>query len=143
MKGAPKLSKMTESRLVACRGDGVASILKDGTPLRLTGQDSERGTFAHRNLVLHDSKTGDEFIALHHLADTKASFAVHNSPLSEGSVLGFEYGYNVSSPETMVIWEAQFGDLQMRRKFTLTSSFLQEERSGVKIRAGCSLAARL
>ncbi|MED1741370.1 2-oxoglutarate dehydrogenase E1 component [Bacillus swezeyi] len=87
-----------------------ASILKDGTPVRMTGQDSERGTFAHRNLVLHDSKTGDEFIALHRLADTKASFAVHNSPLSEGSVLGFEYGYNVSSPETMVIWEAQFGD---------------------------------
>ncbi|MED2976872.1 2-oxoglutarate dehydrogenase E1 component [Bacillus swezeyi] len=87
-----------------------ASILKDGTPVRMTGQDSERGTFAHRNLVLHDSNTGDEFIALHRLADTKASFAVHNSPLSEGSVLGFEYGYNVSSPETMVIWEAQFGD---------------------------------
>ncbi|WP_217620992.1 hypothetical protein, partial [Bacillus sp. GbtcB13] len=68
-----------------------ASFLKDGTPLRLTGQVSDRGTFAPRNLVLHDSKTGDESIALHHLADTKASCAVHNNPLSEGSVLGFEY----------------------------------------------------
>ncbi|MCF7618208.1 2-oxoglutarate dehydrogenase E1 component [Bacillus sonorensis] len=116
-----KLKRILERRAKAFEDDrkvdwslaevmAFASILKDGTPVRLTGQDSERGTFAHRNLVLHDSKTGDEFIALHHLADTKAAFAVHNSPLSEGSVLGFEYGYNVSSPETMVIWEAQFGD---------------------------------
>ncbi|UJM26000.1 2-oxoglutarate dehydrogenase E1 component [Bacillus altitudinis] len=87
-----------------------ASILKDGTPIRMTGQDSERGTFAQRNLVLHDSQTGDEFIALHELSDANASFTVHNSPLSEGSVIGFEYGYNVYSPETLVIWEAQFGD---------------------------------
>ncbi|KYD02527.1 2-oxoglutarate dehydrogenase E1 component [Bacillus atrophaeus] len=87
-----------------------ASILKDGTPIRLTGQDSERGTFAQRNLVLHDSETGKEFVPLHHLSDCEASFAVHNSPLSEGSVIGFEYGYNVYSPETLVIWEAQYGD---------------------------------
>ncbi|MEH7662643.1 2-oxoglutarate dehydrogenase E1 component, partial [Bacillus velezensis] len=87
-----------------------ASILKDGTPIRLTGQDSERGTFAQRNLVLHDSETGEEFVALHHLDDCAASFTVHNSPLSEGSVLGFEYGYNVYSPETLVMWEAQYGD---------------------------------
>ncbi|MFT7820555.1 2-oxoglutarate dehydrogenase subunit E1 [Bacillus siamensis] len=87
-----------------------ASILKDGTPIRLTGQDSERGTFAQRNLVLHDSETGEEFVALHHLDDCASSFTVHNSPLSEGSVLGFEYGYNVYSPETLVMWEAQYGD---------------------------------
>lgn len=87
-----------------------ASILKDGTPIRLTGQDSERGTFAQRNLVLHDSETGEEFVALHHLDDCASSFTVHNSPLSEGSVLGFEYGYNVYSPETLVLWEAQYGD---------------------------------
>lgn len=87
-----------------------ASILKDGTPIRLTGQDSERGTFAQRNLVLHDSETGEEFVPLHHLSDCDTSFAVHNSPLSEGSVLGFEYGYNVHSPETLVMWEAQYGD---------------------------------
>lgn len=87
-----------------------ASILKDGTPIRLTGQDSERGTFAQRNLVLHDSETGKEFVPLHHLSDCSTSFAVHNSPLSEGSVLGFEYGYNVHSPETLVLWEAQYGD---------------------------------
>lgn len=84
--------------------------MKDGTPIRLTGQDSERGTFAQRNLVLHDSETGKEFVPLHHLSDCSTSFAVHNSPLSEGSVLGFEYGYNVHSPETLVLWEAQYGD---------------------------------
>jgi 2-oxoglutarate dehydrogenase E1 component len=87
-----------------------ASILKDGTPIRLTGQDSQRGTFAHRNLVLHDEKTGEEFIPHHHLKDTDSSFVVYNSPLTETAVVGFEYGYNVFSPETLVIWEAQFGD---------------------------------
>ncbi|MDQ0178558.1 2-oxoglutarate dehydrogenase E1 component [Bacillus chungangensis] len=87
-----------------------ASILKDGTPIRMTGQDSERGTFAHRHLVLHDEMTGDHFIPLHHIKDAKASFVVHNSPLTEGAIVGFEYGYNVFSPETLVLWEAQFGD---------------------------------
>ncbi|WP_243290739.1 2-oxoglutarate dehydrogenase E1 component [Bacillus sp. FJAT-47783] len=87
-----------------------ASILKDGTPIRLTGQDSERGTFAHRHIVLHNVETGENFSPLHHMSDLDASFAVHNSPLSETSVLGFEYGYNVFSPETLVLWEAQFGD---------------------------------
>ncbi|MGV3464158.1 MAG: 2-oxoglutarate dehydrogenase E1 component, partial [Heyndrickxia sp.] len=87
-----------------------ASILKDGTPIRMTGQDSQRGTFAQRNLVLHDEKTGEEYIPLHHLKDTNSSFVVYNSPLTETAVLGFEYGYNVLSPETLVLWEAQFGD---------------------------------
>lgn len=87
-----------------------ASILQDGTPIRLSGQDSERGTFAHRNIVLHDNETGKVYSPLHLLSTAQASFAVHNSPLSEGSVLGFEYGYNVFAPETLVLWEAQFGD---------------------------------
>jgi 2-oxoglutarate dehydrogenase E1 component len=87
-----------------------ATILVDGTPIRLTGQDSERGTFAHRHLVLHDAKTGQSFCPMHNLSDAKATFAIHNSPLSEAAVLGFEYGYNVGAPETMVLWEAQFGD---------------------------------
>ncbi|XID90146.1 2-oxoglutarate dehydrogenase E1 component [Paenibacillaceae bacterium WGS1546] len=87
-----------------------ATILADGTPIRLSGQDAERATFAHRNLVLHDSVTGDTFCPLHALPEAKASFAIHNSPLSEAGVLGLEYGYNVFAPETMVIWEAQFGD---------------------------------
>ncbi|TVY02987.1 2-oxoglutarate dehydrogenase E1 component [Cohnella terricola] len=87
-----------------------ASILADGTPIRLSGQDAERATFAHRNLVLHDNETGATFCPLHALPEANASFAVHNSPLSEAGVLGLEYGYNVFSPEAMVIWEAQFGD---------------------------------
>lgn len=87
-----------------------ATILQDGTPIRLSGQDSQRGTFAHRHLVLHDSESGDLFSPLHQLTDAQASFAVYNSPLSEASVLGYEYGYNVFAPETFVIWEAQYGD---------------------------------
>ncbi|MFK9092931.1 2-oxoglutarate dehydrogenase E1 component [Bacillus salipaludis] len=87
-----------------------ASILTDGTPIRLSGQDSERGTFAQRNLVLHDYKTGATFSPLHQISDAKASFAVYNSPLTEAAVVGFEYGYTVFSPETLVIWEAQYGD---------------------------------
>lgn len=87
-----------------------ATILADGTPIRLSGQDSERGTFAHRHIVLNDNATAQKFSPLHMLPQAKASFAVHNSPLSETAVLGFEYGYNVYAPETFVIWEAQYGD---------------------------------
>lgn len=87
-----------------------ATILHDGTPIRLTGQDSQRGTFAHRHLVLHDTKNHEMHIPLQTFAKANASFTVHNSPLSEMAVVGFEYGYNVQSPETLVLWEAQFGD---------------------------------
>jgi 2-oxoglutarate dehydrogenase E1 component len=87
-----------------------ATILADGRPIRLSGQDVERATFAHRNLVLHDAETGATYCPLHELPEAKASFAIHNSPLSEAGVLGLEYGYNVYAPETMVIWEAQYGD---------------------------------
>src|SRR5690625_871607 len=87
-----------------------ASILKDGIPIRLTGQDSERGTFAHRHMVLHDVETAETYCIMHGLEEAKASFDIHNSPLSEAGVLGFEYGYSVHSQDTLVIWEAQFGD---------------------------------
>ncbi|MFC5714332.1 2-oxoglutarate dehydrogenase E1 component [Thalassorhabdus alkalitolerans] len=117
----PKLEKILKRREKAFEEGGkidwahaetlaYASIITDGTPVRLTGQDSQRGTFAHRHIVLHDYKNGDIYSPLHTLSNAKASFAVHNSPLSEGSVVGFEYGYNVHSPETLVLWEAQFGD---------------------------------
>ncbi|HET7658036.1 MAG TPA: 2-oxoglutarate dehydrogenase E1 component [Bacillales bacterium] len=88
----------------------LATILQDGTPIRMTGQDTQRGTFAHRHLMLHDEKTGDTYSPLHQIPQAKASFAIFNSPLSEASVIGFEYGYNVTAPETLVIWEAQYGD---------------------------------
>jgi 2-oxoglutarate dehydrogenase E1 component len=86
-----------------------ASMLADGIPVRLTGQDSERGTFSHRHAVLH-SQDGATHIPLQHLADARASFAIYNSPLSETGALGFEYGYSVSAPDSLVLWEAQFGD---------------------------------
>ncbi|NBJ69094.1 MULTISPECIES: 2-oxoglutarate dehydrogenase E1 component [Clostridia] len=87
-----------------------ASILRDGIPIRLTGQDSERGTFAHRHLVLHDVETDEKFCPMHILGEAKASFDIRNSPLSEAGVLGYEYGYSVEATNTLVIWEAQFGD---------------------------------
>ena len=87
-----------------------AATLADATPIRLTGQDSERGTFSQRHDVLHDAKTGDAYVPLQALPQANASFAIYNSPLSEASVLGFEYGYSVHAPNTLVVWEAQFGD---------------------------------
>ena len=87
-----------------------ASIVEDGRPIRITGQDTERGTFAHRHLVLHDVETGETYCPLHGLEQANASFDIYNSPLSEAGVIGFEYGYSVQAPETLVIWEAQFGD---------------------------------
>ncbi len=87
-----------------------ASILAEGTPIRLTGQDTERGTFSHRHAVLHDQHSGQIYIPLQHLAEAGASFAIYNSPLSEAAALGFEYGYSVHALDALVLWEAQFGD---------------------------------
>ncbi|GCE24631.1 2-oxoglutarate dehydrogenase E1 component [Dictyobacter alpinus] len=87
-----------------------ASILAEGTAIRLTGQDVERGTFSHRNAVLHSEDNDDTYIPLQHLMDSQASFSIYNSPLSEVGALGFEYGYSVHAPNTLVVWEAQFGD---------------------------------
>jgi 2-oxoglutarate dehydrogenase E1 component len=87
-----------------------AAIVADGTPVRLTGQDAERGTFSQRHLVLHDSKTGDHLNPIQRMPEAKASFAVYNSPLSENACMGFEYGYSVHAPEALVLWEGQFGD---------------------------------
>jgi 2-oxoglutarate dehydrogenase E1 component len=117
----PKLERILKRRTTALRdGNKVdwalaetlafATILSDGKPIRLTGQDSERGTFAHRHLVLHDYETNERYIPLHNLPEAKATFSIYNSPLSEAAVLGFEYGYSVQSPGALVIWEAQFGD---------------------------------
>ncbi|AOZ92124.1 2-oxoglutarate dehydrogenase E1 component [Paenibacillus crassostreae] len=117
----PKLQRILERRTNSlAEGEKVdwglaetlsfATIIADGKPIRISGQDVERATFAHRNLVLHDSESGATYCPIHELPQAKASFAIHNSPLSEASVLGFEYGYNVFSPETLVIWEAQYGD---------------------------------
>ncbi len=87
-----------------------ASLLTEGTHLRLTGQDSQRGTFSHRHLVLHDEKTGLTYAPIQHLSGALAPFEIYNSPLSEIACLGFEYGYSAASPESLILWEAQFGD---------------------------------
>ncbi len=87
-----------------------ASILSDGTPIRLTGQDSERGTFGHRNHVLHDTVTGERFVPLQELPTARAAYAVYNSPLSENAAVGFEYGYCINAQEVLTLWEGQFGD---------------------------------
>lgn len=117
----PKLERVLKRRREALDRPGgidwalgealsLASILADGTPIRLTGQDTERGTFSHRHLVLHDAVTGDEYTPLQHIPQAQASFAVYNSPLTETAVLGFEYGYSVHAQHALVLWEAQFGD---------------------------------
>jgi 2-oxoglutarate dehydrogenase E1 component len=87
-----------------------ATLLEDGVPIRLTGQDTERGTFSQRHAALYDVKTGERYVPLHSIPQAGASFAVHNSPLSEIAVLGFEYGYSVNARGVLVLWEAQYGD---------------------------------
>ncbi len=87
-----------------------ATLLAEGTNIRMTGQDAERGTFSHRHSVLYDAKTGEAYTPLSHVADTQGKFQVYNSCLSEAGVLGFEYGYSLDSPDALVVWEAQFGD---------------------------------
>ncbi|HEX9371824.1 MAG TPA: 2-oxoglutarate dehydrogenase E1 component [Roseiflexaceae bacterium] len=120
-KPNPRLERTLERRRTALEQDNgidwghaealaFASLLADGIPIRLSGQDSERGTFSHRHAVLHDANTGAKYVPLQALPQARASFAVYNSPLSENAVLGFEYGYSAHAPNVLVLWEAQFGD---------------------------------
>jgi 2-oxoglutarate dehydrogenase E1 component len=115
----PKLKRQLDRRLetIEDRIDwgqaealAFSSLLVEGIPIRLTGQDTERGTFSHRHLVFHDPESAEQYTPMKNLADAQASFEVFNSPLSEYATLGFEYGYSVGAPETLVIWEAQYGD---------------------------------
>ncbi|HEY6360685.1 MAG TPA: thiamine pyrophosphate-dependent enzyme, partial [Vicinamibacterales bacterium] len=88
----------------------LATVLADGIPIRLTGEDVERGTFSHRHAVFHDANTGKQVIALQELPQARAAFEIHNTPLSENATVGFEFGYNIQAPERLVMWEAQYGD---------------------------------
>ena len=117
----PKLVKQLERRREAIGHEhgidwghaealAYGSLLLEGVPIRLTGQDTERGTFSHRHAVLHDVKDGATWSPFQHLPGATAPFEVHNSPLSELATMGFEYGYSVAAPEALVLWEAQFGD---------------------------------
>ena len=115
-----KLAKQLERRHETISEGGIdwgqaealayATLLEDGIPVRLSGQDAERGTFAHRHLIFHDPYTGETYAPIQHLPAANASFEVYNSPLSEYAALGFEYGYSVAAPDALVLWEAQFGD---------------------------------
>jgi 2-oxoglutarate dehydrogenase E1 component len=117
----PKIKKLLEQRASMGRGEhafdyGMAeavafgSLLLEGTPVRLSGQDSQRGTFNQRHSVLIDVENEQRRVPLNHLGPNQAPFSVYNSILSEAGVLGFEYGYSRDSPEALILWEAQFGD---------------------------------
>ncbi len=117
----PKIVRAMERRCAMVRGEhaldwpaaeslAFASLAVSGIPIRLTGQDSARGTFSQRHAVLHDTQDGHQYVPLRHLADGQAPVDIYNSPLSELGVLGFEYGYSLDYPEALVLWEAQFGD---------------------------------
>jgi 2-oxoglutarate dehydrogenase E1 component len=116
----PKLARQLERRREALREGGIdwghaeglafASLLEEGIPIRLSGQDTERGTFSHRHAVFHDPVTGEVHAPLHALPTAAASFEIYNSPLSEYAALGFEHGYSIAAPDALVLWEAQFGD---------------------------------
>jgi len=116
----PKLVRQVERRreLVSAgqidwaTGESLAfaSLLVQGHPIRLTGQDTERGTFSQRHLTFHDAENGIRWTPMQHLVGATATFELHNSPLSEGGALGFEYGYSAAAPNALVLWEAQFGD---------------------------------
>ncbi|MEZ4389285.1 MAG: 2-oxoglutarate dehydrogenase E1 component [Candidatus Krumholzibacteriia bacterium] len=116
-----KLERLLEQRRQMAAGEvpldwsaaealAMATLAVQGHRVRLSGQDSERGTFSHRHAVLHDSTTGERHVPLQHLAPDQAPVDIINSPLSEAGVLGFDYGYSLNAPEALVMWEAQFGD---------------------------------
>jgi 2-oxoglutarate dehydrogenase E1 component len=117
----PKLAKLLEQRAEMGHGKraidygfaealAFASLVEEGTPIRLTGQDSQRGTFNQRHAVLIDTETEHNYLTLSHLSRKQAFCEVHNSPLSEAACVGFEYGFSRDYPEALVLWEAQFGD---------------------------------
>lgn len=117
----PKIKKLLDAREQMAAGQApldwtaaeslaFASVICQGFRVRLSGQDSERGTFSQRHAVLHDYQDGHKYTPLQHLATDQAPFQVYNSPLSETGVLGFDYGYSLDYPDGLILWEAQFGD---------------------------------
>jgi 2-oxoglutarate dehydrogenase E1 component len=132
-----KLRKPLSKRLDAMNEGGIefghaealalASLLTDGVHVRMTGQDTERGTFSHRHLVLHDEKTGLRYAPIQNLDEAKAPLELHNSPLSETACLGFEYGYSAHSPDSLILWEAQFGDFGNAAQVIIDSFIVSAE----------------
>src|SRR5207249_11023528 len=116
----PKLQKQPEPRRPAlaegqiewahAEARAFAALVAEGTAIRLTCQDTERGTFSQRHLVLRDARDGRRYAPIQNLPAARAPFELHNSPLSEFACLGFEYAYAAAAPEALVLWEAQYGD---------------------------------
>jgi len=117
----PKIAKLLENRRAMIEGRqavdwavgealAFGTLLDQGVPVRLSGQDSRRGTFSHRHSVLYDLETRERWIPLKNISPGQASFCVYNSPLSEYAILGFDFGYSLDFPDMLAIWEAQFGD---------------------------------
>ena len=109
-----------------------ASILQEGTPIRLTGQDSQRGTFAHRHIVLHDTDTNETYSPLHRLPNINASFSVHNSPLSEALLLVTNMVITYSLQKLLLCGKRNMVTSQILRKHYLINMFQLEEQNGVK-----------
>ncbi len=143
----PKFKKMLETRYQATKSSQIydwaiaeqlafGTLLLDGFSIRLTGQDSKRGTFSHRHIEIIDNKTAKRVMPLKELEGEKAKFNVFNSPLSEFAVMGFEYGYSLAEPDTLTIWEAQFGDFAnsaqiIMDQFISSSEYKWRRMSGV------------
>ncbi|CCB88985.1 2-oxoglutarate dehydrogenase E1 component [Simkania negevensis] len=137
----PKVKRIFEDRKKMSEGDlktpvvdwgmaeylAYASLLTDGVHVRLSGQDSGRGTFSHRHAILTDQQSQKTYVPLNHLAQNQASFDVYNSPLSEYAVMGFEYGYSLVYEKSLVIWEAQFGDFANGAQITIDQYVVSAE----------------
>ncbi len=132
-----KLRKPLSKRLDAMNEGGIefghaealalASMLTEEVHVRFTGQDTERGTFSNRHLVLHDEKTGLRYAPIQNLAEANAPLELHNSPLSETACVGFEYGYSAASPDSLILWEAQFGDFGNSAQVIIDSFIVSAE----------------
>ena len=150
----PKLQQLLEQRAAMTRDGGIdwamgellafGSLLMEGTPVRLAGQDSRRGTFVQRHAVLIDKETAEEWTPLLYLGDDQARFWVYDSLLSEFAAMGFEYGYSVERPDALVLWEAQFGDFANGAQ-TIIDEFISSLRAevGPALLGRAAAAARL
>ena len=114
------------------------SLLQDGNDIRLSGQDSVRGTFSHRHAGIFDQQTEQKYIGLNHILPGQGKLEVHNSPLSEYAIMGFEYGYGLARPEALTIWEAQFGDFSNTAQ-TIVDQFISSAESKWNINNGLML----
>ena len=106
------------------------SLLLEGNSVRVSGQDSQRGTFPHRHAVIKDQKTEDLHIPLDHLKKDQGKFMIYNSLLSEYGVLAFEFGYSIAQPNALVIWKAQFGDFANSAQIVMTNLFVHLKLNG-------------